>query len=82
MPRLVRAVEDDVSRLAAEDALRKMGVVARPLPVQAATEALPSAEDEAPSSLRRRQSVLRVLNELRVSAGDWEQLRAFLTRAI
>lgn len=78
LPLLLKALEDDVCRRSAEDALRKIGDSARPTLIEAATQALPSAEEETPSSLRRRQSVLQVLNELTVSAGDWERLRGLL----
>jgi HEAT repeat protein len=78
VPLLLSALEDDVCRSAAEEALRKIGDPACPWLIQAATQALPSAEEETPSSLRRRQSVLRVLIGFKISVSDWERLRGLL----
>jgi hypothetical protein len=78
VPVLLKTLRDDVCRLAAEDALRKIGNAACPLLVEAATRPFPSAGEETPSSLRRRQSVLRVLIGFKIPVGDWERLRGVL----
>jgi hypothetical protein len=74
VPVLLRALGDDICRLPAEDALRKFGDRVRPHLVEAARRPLPAPEEETPSSLRRRQSALRVLTELELSTADWERL--------
>jgi hypothetical protein len=75
IPYLDRALEDDYTRLAAEQALKSIGEPAREALLLSATIALPRGAPETPSSLRRRQSVLRVLAELGIRPDDWPRLR-------
>jgi hypothetical protein len=78
VPYLDRALEDDVCRRAAEQALQAIGVAARPALVLSAVTPLPGAGAESPSSLRRRRSVLRILAEGGVPAEDQASLRPLL----
>lgn len=78
IPFLDRALEDDVCRPAAEEALLALGAAARGPLIASAAIRLPSAETETPSSLRRRQSVLRVLKDTGIEVRDWPRLRPLL----
>jgi HEAT repeat protein len=79
VPILDRALEDDMCRPAAEEALRRIGETARPALVLSAITPLPSAEAESPSSLRRRRSVLGLLAEGGISPQDQAALRPLLS---
>jgi hypothetical protein len=78
IPFLVKALEDDVCRSAAEEALRKMGLPAKPELIKAATTPRPSRDAEAPASLLRRLSSVRLIAEMWVSPYDWQSLRPLL----
>jgi HEAT repeat protein len=78
VPYLVKALEDDVCRRTAEDALRKIGLPAEPELIQAAITPLPSREAEKPSSLLRRRSAVRLLAEIGISEDQWGLLRPLL----
>jgi len=78
MPYLLWALGDGVCRSYAEDAIRKLGVAARPHLVDAAGAQSPSAEEESPASVQRRRWVLRILSDLKVSDQDWARLRELL----
>jgi hypothetical protein len=78
IPYLDRALEDDFCRLPAEEALASIGAPARGALILSATTPLPAKDLESPSSLRRRQSVLRVLVQIGVRAEDWPMLRGLL----
>lgn len=80
-PCLVKALEDDVCRRAAEDALRKIGLPAEPDLIHAAVSPRPSRDAEKPSSLLRRRSAVRLLAEIGVSAYQWRLLRPLLKEA-
>jgi PBS lyase HEAT-like repeat len=74
VPILIRALEDDVARVHAEDALRKFGGSARSALCCAALRKEPP-ENESPSSARRRRSALRLLVEIGLVESCWSQLR-------
>jgi hypothetical protein len=78
LPFLDRALEDDVCRPAAEEALRKIGAAARSHLLLSATTPLPAAACETPSSLRRRRSALWILAETGVGLEEWRILRALV----
>lgn len=78
IPYFIHALEDDVCRSAAEEALRKMGATAVPALVEAALTRLPSREDERPSSVRRRASVLQLLSEAELTQDSWQALRPLI----
>jgi hypothetical protein len=78
IPCLDRALEDDMCREAAEAGLRKLGPAARSALLLSAAAPLPNAEEETPSSLRRRRSVLGLLAEIGVERQGWEELRPLL----
>ena len=79
IPDFIGALGDDIARGPAEEALRKVGETAHRALLDAALAPVPSADDESPSSLRRRASALRLLAERNLSAEDWRNLAA-LTR--
>lgn len=63
IPYFVRALAEDFTRAAAEDALRSLGAAAAPALLEAACSRSPAAGQESPSSLRRRRSALALLAE-------------------
>jgi len=74
----LQALEDDVCRDAAEAALRAFGPEAELELIAAARRELPSADEERPSSLRRRRAALSLLVELRPSATSWPMLKPLM----
>ena len=78
IPYLDRALQDDICRLSAEEALIAIGEPAREALILSATTTLPAGDLESPSSLRRRQSALRVLGEIGIRREDWPVLRPML----
>jgi hypothetical protein len=78
IPCLDRALEDDMCRKAAEDGFRKLGAMARSALLLSAITPLPNAEEETPSSLCRRRSVLGLLTEIGVERQSWVELRPLL----
>lgn len=77
-PYFIKALEDDVCRRAAEEALARLGVRARAALVDAALSRAPSPEEESPSSLRRRRSALALLGSMLLPRGCWRALRSCL----
>jgi HEAT repeat protein len=78
IPFLVKALEDDFCRPAAEDALSKIGVPAGSELIRAVITPWPSKGEESPSSLRRRRSAVGLLAEIGVTADHWQVLRPLL----
>jgi hypothetical protein len=78
VPVLVRALEDDLCRRAAEDGLRASGRDAVPALIQAALRPRPEPGDESPSSLLRRRCAAALLGEGEVDPGEWPKLRPLL----
>jgi hypothetical protein len=78
IPYLDRALEDDVCRLPAEEALIEIGEPARQAVILSATTPLPDKDNETTSSLRRRQSALHVLSSIGTRPEDWPSLRSLL----
>jgi HEAT repeat protein len=78
VPALVKALEDDVCRPTAEEALRKIGAHASGALIQAAITPYPSRESEKPSSLLKRRSAAGLLAEIGVSEEEWSFLRPLL----
>lgn len=78
MPYFLWALGDGVCRSCAEEAIRNLGVAARPPLLDAAKARTPSAEEENPSSIQRRRWILRILSDLKVSGEDWTRLRGLL----
>ena len=70
----IRALEDDVCRILAENALRKMGQRAEVALACAARTPLPSQEEERPSSVRRRISALELLASMKPDPDVWPVL--------
>jgi hypothetical protein len=78
IPCLDRALEDEMCRKAAEDGFRRLGATARSALLLSAVTPLPSTEEEIPSSLCRRRTVLRLLTEIGVQPENWVELRPLL----
>jgi hypothetical protein len=78
IPYIVMALEDDVCRPAAEEALRKIGPLARLELIHAVLTPRPGKDVETPSSLRRRGSVAGLLAKIGISAEEWQQLHQLL----
>jgi hypothetical protein len=78
IPALINALEEDASRLTAENALRKLGERARTALLHAADQRLPSRLQESESSVRRRRSALRLLADIGIRRRDWASLRPLL----
>jgi hypothetical protein len=66
LPPLIRGLSEDHTRPAAEAALLRLGVRARAALIEVATQLLPLAEWESPSSLRTRLSAVRLLDRIGV----------------
>lgn len=75
IPVLVGALEEDASRLTAENALRKLGKAARTALLHAVDVKVPSAGFESESSARRRRSAVRLLTNMDKSLRAWRDLR-------
>jgi hypothetical protein len=78
IPYFLHALEDDICRSSAEEALRALDGVAIPALVEGALRRLPSAEEERPVSVRRRASVLQLLSEMELTEDVWNSLRILL----
>lgn len=78
IPYLDGALQDDVCRLPAEEALIEIGEPAREAIILSATTCLPDRDTETPSSLRRRQSALRALSSIGIRQVNWPNLRGLL----
>ncbi len=78
IPFMVKALEDDVCRPIAEDALRRIGRPAESALIQAVISPHPNRESEEPSSLLRRRCAVGLLAELGVSKDNWGLLRPLL----
>jgi len=78
MPYFLRALEDDICRAAAKEAIQKLGVQAVPFLIDAAIKPSPSADEESPSSRQRRRWSLRLACEQQVSEDDWRHLQTLL----
>jgi len=78
IPRLDRALEDDMCRKAAEEGFRRLGPAARGALLLSAVTPLPNTEEETPSSLCRRRSVLGLIAEIGVERQNWVELQPLL----
>jgi len=78
IPFIIAALEDDVCRAAAENALRKMGRAAVPELMSAALNPRPDREEETPSSLQTRSSAARLLAEIGVMEEQWMRLKPLI----
>lgn len=70
-----RALEDDFYRPAAEEAFLELGRASCAALALSAVTPLPSSFLESPSSLERRRSAVRLLNEIGADAERWQTLR-------
>ncbi len=78
IPYIVRALEDDFYRPAAEKALLKLGPLAAEALVRSAVMPHPDPNRETPSSLKRRRTAIRLLDCIGISARHWQILRCLL----
>jgi hypothetical protein len=79
IPCLDRALEDDFCRVAAEEGFRRIGPQARSALLYSALTPLPNANEERPSSRRRRRSALALLTEIGVNPTGWTELKTLLS---
>lgn len=75
IPCLISALSEDYSRRAAEAALLRLGPRARPALLRAATQPVPSAEWETPSSRRARRSAVQLLARIGVPSRHRSRFR-------
>lgn len=78
LPLFIAALMDDVSRPAAESALKVMGETAKPALMAAALMSAPLENYESPSILLCRRSALRILAAMAVTVEDWSKLKVLL----
>lgn len=78
IPYFIRALEDDVCRGAAEEALYQLGATAREALISAAITRVPPEQPESPSSLRRRRSALTLMRKMLLPRHSWQRLRPCL----
>jgi hypothetical protein len=78
VPLFINALMDDVSRTAAENALKSMGKMAKPALMEATITPASSENYESPSILLRRSSAIRILAGMTVTTEDWSQLKRLL----
>ncbi len=78
IPYFERALEDDFYRAAAERAFRKLGRLSCPTLIQSAVTPQPDSCQETPSSLERRRSAVKLLNEIEMSPEYWPSLQRLL----
>ncbi len=78
IPYFLHALEDDLCRSSAEEALRALDSAAIPALIEGALTRLPSAEEERPVSARRRASILQLLSEMELMKDAWKALRMLL----
>lgn len=78
IPLFITALMDDVSRNAAENALRLMGEQAKQALMEAAVAPVLSEDYESPSTLLRRRSAIRLLAELTVTTEEWSEIEHLL----
>jgi HEAT repeat protein len=69
VPAFIQALGDDFTRSAAESAIRKFGVKARGLLLQAALARVPQTGQEAGASISRRRSALKLLQAVPTPPG-------------
>ncbi len=77
-PVLVAALESDFCRTAAVEGIRPIYEVAVPYLVECVRSPEPSRTEESPTSLRRRQTAIRILAEQGIEAPAWPSLEFLL----
>jgi hypothetical protein len=78
IPLFIAALEDDVCRLSAESALRKLGRTAVPELIKTVLNPRPDREQESPSSLLRRGSAARALADIGITREEWFNLKKLI----
>lgn len=81
LPIFERALEDDVARPPAQEALEQFGSRATPLLMATTRRKRMIDGQEVPSSLRRRQVAAQILSESRLAPEDWPDLKGLLDEA-
>jgi HEAT repeat protein len=77
---MLRALADDISRTAAEQALRILGEAGVPALIEAAMRPVANFWGrEIPSSVRRRRSALMLLLEFGVARDTWDRIRRLVS---
>jgi hypothetical protein len=78
IPLFIGALMDDVSRPAAENALKAMGEIAKAALIKAAIVPISLEDFENPSILLRRRSAMRILADMTVTVEAWPALKGCL----
>ena len=78
IPLFITALTDDITRNAAENALKSIGEIAKPALIDAVCTQNPSEDSENPSIRLRRRSAMHILAALTVTAEEWPRLKEFL----
>lgn len=78
IPYFERALEDDFYRATAEKAFQELGQLSYLALARSAVTPRPDACEETPSSLERRRSAVRLLNEIGMTPEYWPTLRRLL----
>jgi HEAT repeat protein len=78
LPRLERALEDDVARPASEEAFMKFGEAAADTLVSTVARRNMNGDEEVPSSLQRRRSAAKILAETGLGKPFWPTLHHLL----
>jgi len=78
VPLFIAALMDDVSRTAAENALKSMGEIAKPALMEAAATFSSSENDENPSNLLLRRSSVHLLVDMTMTAEEWSKIKYLL----
>lgn len=78
VPLYIKALMDDFSRSAAEEALKRTGIPAKPALMKALDEQYYSNDTASPSRILQRRSILRVMENLPIKVEDWPVLKKML----
>jgi len=78
LPYFERALEDDFYRPAAESAFQKLGKASLVTLTLSAVTPRPGSFSESPSSLKRRRSAVKLLEEIGIDPEHWQTLRTLI----
>jgi len=77
-PVFIQALGEDAARPSAETGLLRLGQLALPRLIRAATEPWPSADDESDGSRRKRRSALGLILQIGCPSDAWPRLRRLM----
>ncbi len=79
VPLLIKALKDDFSRSAAENALKMIGEPAKPSLMNVLLMPGRTDDAESPSNLRQRRSAIKILSNLSLTAKDWPAVKSLFS---